>query len=173
MTYAYLINQTTISTNPPRRAMIDGRAVAGELPAEYLATLGYYPLDESAPAPSPRDGYHAEPRYTYDDAETPTCIVQSWAEVQDPPPAPRVFSKLKLELKLLDEGLLSAVDAFIDSQTITGASGSTMPMRRAYDTAITFREDNVLFKPTLEAVRTSLGITPEKVEEILVASEAD
>lgn len=30
MTYAHLINQTTISTNPPREATIDGAQVVGE-----------------------------------------------------------------------------------------------------------------------------------------------
>lgn len=65
--------------------------------------------------------------------------------VDDPPPLPRVFSKLYLELALFKAGLLQAVDAFIDTQTITNEQGETMPLRRAYTTALTFSEDNEYF----------------------------
>jgi hypothetical protein len=52
MTYAKLITETAIDRNPPRRATIGGALVVGVLPADYLATLGYFPLDESAPETS-------------------------------------------------------------------------------------------------------------------------
>ena len=90
--------------------------------------------------------------------------------VDDPPPPPRVFSKLRLELALFRAGLLPAVDAFIDAQTITNGQGETMPLRRAYSTALTFAEDNEYFAPFLAAVKTTLGIDDATAEAILSAS---
>lgn len=95
-----------------------------------------------------------------------------WEHVlaDDPPPPPRVFSKLKLELALFKAGLLPAVDSFIDAQTITNEKGETMPLRRAYSTALTFAEDNEYFAPFLSAVKTALGIDDATAEAILSAS---
>ena len=90
--------------------------------------------------------------------------------VDDPPPPPRVFSKLKLELALFKAGLLPAVDAFIDAQTITNEKGETMPLRRAYSTALTFAEDNEYFAPFLAAIKSTLGIDDATAEAILSAS---
>jgi len=90
--------------------------------------------------------------------------------VDDPPDPPRVFSKLKLELALFKAGLLPAVDAFIDAQTITNENGETMPLRRAYSTALTFAEDNEYFAPFLAAVKTTLGIDDATAEAILSVS---
>ena len=90
--------------------------------------------------------------------------------VDDPTPPPRVFSKLKLELALFKAGLLPAVDAFIDSQTITNEQGETMPLRRAYSTALTFAEDNEYFAPFLTEIKSTLGIDDATAEEILSAS---
>ena len=81
-----------------------------------------------------------------------------------------MFSKLKLELALFKAGLLPVVDAFIDQQTITNEKGETMPLRRAYSTALTFAEDNEYFAPFLAAIKTTLGIDDETVEAILSTS---
>lgn len=89
MTYVHIIDNTSIATNPPRSAVIDGAQVVGELPEPYLNSQGWYRLDATEPAPETEDGYHAEPRYAYDSEETPTRVVQSWEIVQDPPPTPR------------------------------------------------------------------------------------
>ena len=89
------------------------------------------------------------------------------------PPRVRVFSKLQLEDALFKEGLLDAVDAFIDAQVITNEYGQTMPLRRKYDTANDFRDDNIYFSQFLAAVKSTLGISDEKAEEILAAGEVD
>lgn len=162
MTYAHLIDQTTISTNPPRSAVIGGAQVKGELPEPYLNSQGWYRLD-TTPAPEPEDGYHAEPRYAYDDAETPTRIVQSWEVVQDPPPPPRVFSKLCLVAALMDAGYWTQVKAFIEAQGLMDL----------YLAAQTFREDDAHFAPALAALRQMLGVTDEEVEKILSAAQID
>ena len=84
----------------------------------------------------------------------------------------RVFSKLYLELALFKAGLLSAVDAFIDSQVISNDQGQTMPLRRAYDTALTFSEDNEYFSQFKTALQTQLGLTDEQIEAILSQCKA-
>lgn len=96
--------------------------------------------------------------------------VWEYVLVDDPPPPPRVFSKLKLEIALFKAGLLPAVDSFIDSQTITNEQGETMPLRRAYSTALTFAEDNEYFAPFLAAIKSTIGIDDATAEEILSAS---
>ena len=83
MTYAKIISETTIDRNPPRRATINGREVTGELPADYLATLGYLPFDETpVPSVEPAQGKHWESRY----AEAEGRVAQSWTQVDDPAP---------------------------------------------------------------------------------------
>ena len=79
----------------------------------------------------------------------------------------RVFSKMYLELALFKAGLLEAVDNFIDSQTITNEQGQTLPLRRLYDTALTFSEDNEYFDKFKSELQTILGLTDGQVEEIL------
>ena len=77
-----------------------------------------------------------------------------------------------LELALFNAGLLTQVDAFIDSQSITNEQGQTMPLRRLYDTALTFSEDNKYFGQFKDALQTQLGLADEQVEAILATSIA-
>ena len=77
-----------------------------------------------------------------------------------------------LELALFKAGLLAQVDNFIDSQSITNEQGQTMPLRRMYDTALTFSEDNEYFSQFKTALQAQLGLTNEQVEAILTASVA-
>lgn len=79
----------------------------------------------------------------------------------------RTFSKLLLESKLFAEGVLDTVDAFIDSQTVTNEFGQTVPLRRFYNTALTFRENHPLFSQYVNAIRNVLGWSEERVEGLL------
>jgi hypothetical protein len=161
MTYARIITETAIDRNPPRRATIDGRAVAGELPAEYLATLGYYPLDESAPAPTPQDGYHAEPRYAYDSDEKPTRIVQSWEVVQDAPPPPVDYSKRALYRVFQSRGVWPTVKAWMESQGCW----------EDWEYATTLASDDPLMATAIPAIRQLLGVTDAEMRKILESCE--
>lgn len=76
----------------------------------------------------------------------------------------RVFSKMYLELALFKAGLLAQVDSFIDSQSITNEQGQTMPLRRLYDTALTFSEDNEYFGQFKSELQTILGLTDGQME---------
>ena len=79
----------------------------------------------------------------------------------------RTFSKLSIESRLFEAGVLNAVDAFIDSQTVTNEFGQTAPLRRFYNTALTFRENHPLFSQYVSAVKNVLGWTDEQVEGLL------
>ena len=167
--YAHLISQTTISTNPPRSAVIDGAQVVGDLPEPYLNSQGWYRL-ETTPAPEAQDGYHAEPRYAYDNDEAPTRIVQSWEVVQDAPPPPRVFSKLKLKMALAQAGLLQQFLAVL--QGVELIEGSGYMASDAFADAVNLSEANDGFKAAVKAAKDALGVTDKDVERILAASVA-
>lgn len=161
MTYAKLINETAIDRSPPRRTTIDGALVVGDLPADYLATLGYYPLDESAPEPTPPDGYHAEPRYAYHHDETPTRIVRSWALVADPPPPPVDYSKRKLYRVFLARGVWPQVKAWMESQGVW----------EDWEYATTLASDDPLMATAIPAIQQLMGLTDEEMAEILQSCE--
>ena len=166
--YAHLISPTAISTNPPRSAVIDGAQVVGELPEPYLNSQGWYRLEET-PAPEPREGYHAEPRYAYDNDEAPTRIVQSWEVVQDPPPPPRVFSKLKLKGAIATAGLLPAFKELLSGMEV--APGYTA--KEAFDDAVNLSEAHPKFADAITVAKQTLPVTDEQIEAILAASVAD
>lgn len=163
MTYAKLISNTSIDRNPPRTAVIDGRFVTGELPEAYLNSQRWYRL-ETTPAPETQDGYHAEPRYAYDNDEAPTRIVQSWVEVENPPPPPRSLSKVKLMRALKARSLWLPVKAFIEASEDYADEWSL---------STTLDEDDPLLVAAVAALKTELGLTDEQVEAILAASVAE
>lgn len=167
-TYARLISATSIDRNPPRQAVIDGRSVTGELPEPYLNSQGWYRLVET-PMPEPRVGYHYEPRYAYDDAENQTKIEQSWVEVEDPPPPPRVFSKLKLKGAIATAGLLPAFKEMLSGMEV--APGYTA--KEAFDDAVNLSEAHPKFADAVAVAKQILPVTDEQIEAILASSVAD
>lgn len=162
MTYARLISETQIDTAAPRSAVIDGSTVCGQLPEEYLNSIGWYRLEET-PAPEPREGYHFEPRYAYDSDETPTRVVRSWAEVEDPPPPPRSLSKRKLYRALGAAGIWDGAKSYMDSAGCW----------EDWQYATTLDEDDPLIVAAVAALKAQLGLTDEQVEAILAASVAE
>ena len=160
--YAKLLSETSIDKNPPRSAVIDGAFVCGTLPEPYLNSQGWYRLVET-PMPTARDGYHYEFRFAYDDESAPTAILKNWIEVENPPPGPRVFSKLKIVSALMSANLWTEAKAYIE-----GAG-----LYDLYLAAVTFREDNPYFKQGLTDLQDALGVPDVQVEEILAASVAD
>ena len=162
MTYARLISETKIDTNAPRSAVIDGSTVCGQLPEDYLNSIGWYRLEET-PMPEPREGYHFEARYAYDSDETPTRVVRSWAEVQDPPPPPRSLSKRKLYRALGAAGIWEGAKSYMESAGCW----------EDWQYATTLDEDDPLIVAAVAALKQSLGLTDEQVEAILAASVAE
>lgn len=160
--YARIISETRIDTNAPRSAVIDGSTVCGQLPEDYLNSIGWYRLEET-PAPEPRDGYHFEARYAYDSAEAPTRVVRSWAEVQDPPPPPRSLSKRKLYRALGAAGIWEGAKSYMEGAGVW----------EDWQFATTLDEDDPLIVAAVAALKQSLGLTDEQVEAILAASVAE
>lgn len=160
--YARLISETRIDTNAPRSAVIDGSTVCGQLPEDYLNSIGWYRLEET-PAPEPREGYNLEPRYAYDSAEAPTRVVRSWAEVQDPPPPPRSLSKRKLYRALGAAGIWEGAKSYMEQAGCW----------EDWQYATTLDEDDPLIVAAVAALKQSLGLTDEQVEAILAASVAE
>lgn len=159
--------EPTGETEHRTRDWTEERDVLQPTAADY-ALAGYLPLTDDHPGSEP-EGKHWVRTGKIKPNESGGY---SWEYVlvDDPPPTPRVFSKLRLELALFKAGLLPAVDAFIDAQTITNEKGETMPLRRAYSTALTFAEDNEYFAPFLAQIKQTLGISDEDAEAILSAS---
>lgn len=161
--YARIISETKIDTNAPRSAVIDGSTVCGQLPEDYLNSIGWYRLEET-PAPEPRGGgYHFEARYAYDNDEAPTRVVRSWAEVQDPPPPPRSLSKRKLYRALGAAGIWEGAKSYMESAGCW----------EDWQYATTLDEDDPLIVAAVAALKQSLGLTDEQVEQILAASVAE
>ena len=170
--HAKLISETQIDTNVPRRAEWQGKLVTGDLSVVpgLLESLGYYRLVETD-MPTPPEGYHEEKRYAYDDAEHPTVIVQTWAEVEDPPAPPRTFSRLKLKIALAKQGLLQQFLAVLQNIELVPNSGYMAS--EAFGDAVTLSEGFEGFGDAVSAVKTALGVTDAQVEAILAASVAD
>lgn len=164
MTHAKLISSTQIDRNPPRSAMIGGALVVGQLPDDYLATLGYHPLTETAPS-EPRTGYHNEARYeaVLDSDDNVVGIAQSWVEVENPPPPPRSLSKRKLMNALKAANLWTSVKSYMEANDVWDD----------FAMATTLDEDESLVQTAIGALKASIPLTDEQVESILGQSEAE
>lgn len=155
MKYAKLLSETTVSFNVPKSATIDGKFVIGSLPADYLASIGIYPYNDSEEAPTPQDGYHVEARYKLSEGE----VVRYWIEVENPPVMEpiHVYSKLKILLAAREAGFADELIAFIESdkkiEYIWNASNTI--------------EDNELLKSYLPAIAEALGRDEDSVREFL------
>lgn len=162
MTYARLISETEIDRDAPRWAAIGDRIVVGDLPADYLASLGYYPLQET-PAPTPREGWHVEPRYAYDDAGHPAAVVQSWVEVEveNPPPPPVDYSKRALYRVFKERGVWPTVKAWMEAQGVW----------EDWEYATTLQSDDPLISAAKTAIQALMGLTDEEMEAILAGCE--
>ena len=82
------------------------------------------------------------------------------------PTYPRKYSKMKLYIALATEGLWDQFKAFLESQTLPNGINAYV----AFDMAQDLSDENQMFKDYLEAIKNYLGISDEKVQEILDAS---
>ncbi|MBQ6103670.1 MAG: hypothetical protein IJL06_08370 [Kiritimatiellae bacterium] len=166
--FVKLVSSTEIRRDVPKSAVIDGKFVCGTLPEPYLNSQGWYRLVDT-PMPTARDGYHYEFRFTYDDESAPTAILKNWVEVQDPPPPPRTFSKIKLKGAIAEAGLLDEFKAMLEQ--IEVKPGYTAA--EAFADAVTLDEDHPDFKDAVARAQRELGIPTELVKRILAASVAE
>lgn len=161
--------EPTGETERKSRDWVEHRTIIQPKAAD-VALAGFLPLFDRFPTDPAPEGQHYAKTGKIELAESRYYL---WGYDLAPNPAPktRVFSKLYLELALFKAGLLDAVDAFIDSKSIIDKdTGKTMPLRRAYSTALTFAEGNEYFAPFLAEVKSTLGLDDATVEAILTAS---
>ena len=137
--------------------------------AQYLAS-GWYLIVQVKP--NPPNGKVAS-GYRFEVDHEKGEIVQVWTYVDVAPIAkpPAEYSKVELEIALFRLGLLDKFDEFVDSQFIENGEGQKLPLRRVYDTALVFRDDNEYFKKYLEAAVGHLGIPMEMAKDLLRKAE--
>ena len=155
MRYAKLISERTVDVRPPSSAVIHGQTYSGQLPAEYLASIGYHPLVETdQPGEAPAAGFRWEPRYAMDSNDN---VVQTWVQAEEPPPEPTVYSKLKILLAAKTAGFLPDLISMIEADPET---------KWIWDASNTI-EDNELLAAYLPAIAQAIGKTPEEVRAFL------
>ena len=115
----------------------------------YLDVIDEMPVDFETP-----DGKHYEAR-GWDIIEG--VIRRVYQLVDNPPPAPRVFSKMKCVAALMEAGVWHEVKGYIE-----GAG-----LYDLYLAAQDFREDNPYFVSGKAQLMASLGWTEEQAEALL------
>ena len=138
---------------------IDGRYVTNPT-AEQYAAIGAYPRsDESFAPPKCEEGYHA----VADGCELQDGKwTRKWRIEEVPPPPPRVFSKMKVIVALMEMGIWLTVRDYIVAANL-------------YDlflAAQDFKEDDKYFMQGLESLKAKLNLTDEQIEQVLAASVA-
>lgn len=137
----------------PDALVLDGRTILAPKATHY-AKAGYLPLSSDAPV-DPPEGKHYERTDKIEANDDGYRWV--YALVDNPPPAPRVFSKLKCVAALTEAGVWQEVKNYIE-----GAG-----LYDLYLAAQDFREDNPYFVSGKAQLMTSLGWTEEQAEALL------
>ena len=143
----------------PDALVIDGRTILAPKAAHYLAA-GYLPLSPDYPVDPPQ-GKHYERTGTI---EPDGAGGYRWVYrlVDDPPPPPRTFSKLKLYAALSAANLWDALKAWLEAQTYEGMNAWT-----AFSLAQELTEDHPMFAAWFSAAKTALDVDDATAEELL------
>lgn len=146
----------------PNAVTVDGRLVLNPN-AEQYAAAGWLPVvNNPAPSDAP-EGKHYEFR-SYEVAGGE--IRRVYALVDDPPPAPRRFSKLRLYAAIAQHGLWGRLEEWLKAQTVEGLDAYT-----AFLLAQDISDDHPLFAPLYAAAKATLGVDDATAEAILAAAE--
>ena len=142
--------------------IVGTRRIGNPTEAQYAAASDgpWFPVVDAPPTTPAREGCHYEAgAYELVDGKYVRC----YAELADPPPPPRVFSKLKIVAALMEAGVWAQVKAYITEAGLYDL----------YLAAQDFKEDNPYFLRGKAALQTALGWTDEQVEAVLAASIAE
>lgn len=112
----------------------------------------------STPPKSKRDGWHYERDGWHEQA---AAFVPKWKLVEDAPPPPRVFSKLKCVAALIQANVWTQVKQYIEQAGLYDL----------YLAAQEFSEDNEYFVQGRAALQSALGWTDEQVESVLTQAK--
>ena len=134
----------------------DGKDYMHPTAADYKM-IGFLPIVKTNPSEPAPAGKH----YAGDGWEaTANTIVYKWRLVDDPPPPPRTFSKMKIVAALIE------IDAWNETKAWIQANG----LYDLYLAAQDFAEDNEHFENGKAALQMALHLTDEQVEQILSSS---
>ena len=143
----------------PDALVIDGRTILAPKAAHY-ARAGYLPLSPDYPV-DPPEGKHYE-RTGKIEPDGAGDYRWAYTLVDDPPPPPRTFSKLKLYAALSAANLWDALKAWLEAQTYEG-----MNAWEAFSLAQELTEDHTMFAKWFSAAKTALGVDDATAEELL------
>jgi hypothetical protein len=155
--YAKYINETTINTEIPKIATVDGVMYSGDLTKrpDILNALGFYLVVEKREEPLPDGYYYGNPTYTKNDEDK--TITAFYRAIPSGPAPVTAYSKVKILLAAESKGFVDALISFIESnktiEYIWNASNII--------------ENNELFKQYLPLVSQSLGKTESEVLSFL------
>ena len=151
MKYARLVSETQIDTGAPVTASVNGTFYVNP-PADVMAGLGWFPLDES-PAPTPPAGSTAEAHYALD--ESTMTIMQSWQFV----PITVSYSKAQILRELAALGLYEKFREFL--------AGQNQLMQDLWAAAVVIDSTDPMFGQALDGIAAALGVTREQVDDVL------
>ena len=143
----------------PDALVIDGRTILAPKAAHY-ARAGYLPLSPDWPVDPPQ-GMHYERTGTIEPDGAGGYRWQ-YRLVDDPPPPPRTFSKLKLYAVLSAANLWDALKAWLEAQTYEGMNAWT-----AFSLAQELTEDHPMVAAWFSAAKTALDVDDATAEELL------
>lgn len=139
---------------PAHAIEVNGLKVYNPKDKHYAASGRYMEVKPAPPSEPAQEGYHYEAR-GWEIAEGEVRRV--YAEVENPPPPPRVFVTADLVEALEEEGLWEQAKAWIVQQG---------KLDLVYTTA-EFDENNENFKAGRAALQSALGWTDAQVEKLL------
>lgn len=155
----YTYDQQTKRLAAAPRAIKTATGITFNAPASEYAKLGAYPRNDAyTPDGEPPEGKMWSRTGGYTLRDGAWCA--DYEAVDIPPPAPRVFSKLKVVAALMQAGVWDAVKGYIEQEGLYDL----------YLAAQEFAEDNEYFTRGRAALQSALGWTDAQVEAVLAAS---
>ena len=149
----------------PSMVAHDGRSYINPKGPDYLkADDGpWYPIEPLPPPVEPApEGYHyINNAWVFN--EELKQYESNYILVENPPPEPRVFSKMRIVTALMNAGIWAQVKQWLE------ASGYYDLYLAAQD----FREDDPYFKEGFAALKAQLGIRDSDAEYILHISDVN
>lgn len=151
-------------TYAPNALTVDGGVIINPSADEYRRN-GWLPNEVNQP--DRKEGYHVSASWWDSDGYKNFKVY----EYEKDAPVIHRYSKIKLEGTVFKLGLLDKLDAFIDEQEITNEYGQKMKVRRLYNTATEFSDDNPYFTEFSQAAKAAIGVDDETFKKIMRESE--
>lgn len=153
-----------VMTQAPNGIEVEGGFMINPTADDYAKCVPPY-LPNEYTKPSPEPGFHVSSVRWATDGRRNFRVY----EYEKDAPVTHRYSKLLIESALFKTGLLEKLDEFVDSQFVENEFGQKMPLRRMYETANEFADDNPFFGKFIGVAKDALGLD-DKTLEILLAS---